>query len=388
MKRYFLSTSALVIFVIAIILFLIYGIQREAISPQGTNTISVSQAMSGSEGNYTKALEPREFTFPEDHVAHNDFKIDWWYFTGNLTDDDGNRYGFQFTIFRNALSSDTATKISSMATNQLYFAHFALTDISKGKFYYADKYSRGAANLAGTSDFPLKIHVEDWTISTNEEYLGDYLMPEFKIKADAGDFAIEFDVIPTKGIVKHGVNGLSAKSKTPGNASYYYSYTRMNTSGKIKIGNKNHNINGNSWMDREWSTSALDSAQAGWDWFSLQLDNNHEIMYFMLRNRDGSFNFGKGTMIYPDGTHEFMSPENIDLTITDYWTNSDGIKYPSAWNMKSDLYDFDLKIETQLPDQELKLIIRYYEGSVKIDGWHEEREVKGYGYAEMTGYTN
>jgi predicted secreted hydrolase len=388
MKRYLMSTGALVLFVALVILFLIYGIKRDSKLPQSFNTISVSDAMSADEGNYTKALEPREFIFPEDHGAHDDFKIEWWYFTGNLSDEKGNRFGYQFTIFRNALHSDSVTKQSSMSTNQLYLAHFALTDVSNGKFYYADKYSRGAANLAGASYLPLKIHVEDWTISVNEEYNGDYLMPEFKIKADAGDFAIEFDVVPLKSIVKHGINGLSAKSNTPGNASYYYSYTRMDTRGQIKIGEKDYSVSGNSWMDREWSTSALDSAQVGWDWFSLQLDNQHEIMFFMLRNRDGSFNFGKGTMIYPDGKHEYISPNDINIRATKHWTTKDGHKYPSGWTMKSDKYDFDLKIETQVTDQELKLIIRYYEGSVRLDGTHKGQKVKGYGYAELTGYTN
>ncbi|MBS4000024.1 MAG: hypothetical protein KGZ71_06045 [Desulfobulbaceae bacterium] len=388
MKRYLMSTGALIIFVTIVILFLIYGIQRDSELIPSYNTVSVSDAMNANEGNYAKALEPRKFVFPEDHSSHDDFKIEWWYFTGNLSDENGNRFGYQFTIFRNALSSDSVSKQSSMSTNQLYLAHFALTDVSNGKFYYADKYSRGAANMAGASVWPLKIHVEDWTISTNEDYDGDYLMPEFKIKAEADDFAIEFDVVPLKSIVKHGINGLSAKSNTPGNASYYYSYTRMDTRGKIKIGEKNFSVSGNSWMDREWSTSALDSGQVGWDWFSLQLDNEHEIMFFMLRNQDDSFNFGKGTMVYPDGKHEFISPEDIDLKVSKHWTNKDGHQYPSAWTMKSIKFDFDLNIETQVPDQELKLIIRYYEGSVSINGTHKGQKLKGYGYAELTGYTN
>jgi predicted secreted hydrolase len=162
----------------------------------------------------------------------------------------------------------------------------------------------------------------------------------------------------------------------------------MDTRGKIKIGEKDYSVSGNSWMDREWSTSALDSAQVGWDWFSLQLDNEHEIMFFMLRNHDGSFNFGKGTIVYPDGKHDFISPDDINLQITKHWTSKEGHKYPSAWIMKSDKYDFDLKIETQVADQELKLIIRYYEGTVRLDGIHKGQKVSGFGYAEMTGYTN
>jgi len=384
-KRVFFRTGTLVLVVVLVMSVLLTRTRRFSDKASTSGRISVTEAMSDATGDFARADAVREFKFPEDHSSHDDYKIEWWYFTGNLSDGKGNHFGYQFTIFRNALSRDSLNKDAGMAAKQLYFAHFAVSDIKNGKFYFSDKYSRGVEGLAGASPIPLKVHVEDWKILSDYTD-GDYEMPDFRIIANADGNSIDLYARPVKNLVKHGVSGLSQKSNTPGNASYYYSYTRLETSGEIRLGNKRFDVTGFSWYDREWSTSALDSAQSGWDWFSLQLDNGYDLMYFMLRNHDGSFNFGKGTMVAPDGKAVFVSPDDVLLEVKDTWKSDDGQIYPSAWRLKSDKYDLDLVFETRIPNQELKLILRYYEGSVKVTGTHRGNKISGLGYAELTGY--
>lgn len=386
-KRVFFRTGTLVLLMVFALIVLLTVTRKGTEDVGAGGTVSVTEVMSGDTGEFAKALEIREFVFPDDHGAHDEYEIEWWYFTGNVSDGKGNHFGYQFTIFRNALSRDSLKKDAGMAANQLYFAHFALTDVKNGKFYYSDRYARGAMGLAGAESMPLKVHVENWSI-TSDYSSGDFEMPDFRVQAVAEGYSIDLLLKPSKNLIKHGENGLSQKSKVPGNASYYYSFTRLAATGEIMLGDRRFYVEGLSWFDREWSTSALDSSQAGWDWFSLQLDNGYDLMYFMLRNNDGTFNFGKGTLVTPDGKGIYLSPDDVRLEVQRNWTTNDGVSYPSAWSLNSEKHGLDLKIETRVPEQELRLIVRYYEGSVKVSGMHFGQKISGLGYVEMTGYAN
>ena len=376
----------ILIYLVLIILIINSCKEQKVEKPKFT----ISQAMSEIDTNFKKATTVREFIFPDDHIAHNDYKLEWWYFTGNLSSKNGNKYGYQFTIFRNALSGKQSNLNSNFAANQIYFYHLALTDISNNKFYYFEDFAREGANLAGTSLEPLKIWVNNSFI--NADISKNPREPIFNIKSSAENFAIDLKLIPEKPIVFHGRNGLSQKSNEIGNASYYYSLTRLKTIGKIyKFDNRNKeiiNVEGNSWFDREWSTSALSKDQVGWDWFSIQLDDSTEIMYFKLRDTLGRTNFAKGTLINKNGTTKNLYLNDVFLEIKDYWNNDKGQKYPSKWVMTIPSENIKLNISTQIPNQELKLTVRYYEGSIKIKGFNGKRDVSGFGYVELTGYSN
>ncbi|MBX3043453.1 MAG: carotenoid 1,2-hydratase [Candidatus Kapabacteria bacterium] len=347
---------------------------------------SVTSAMS-AEGDtlFKKAILPVDFQFPRDHAAHNDYKLEWWYFTGNLQDEKGNRFGYQFTIFRNALSPEVGEINSNLSSNQLYFAHFALTDVGSNKHYYFEKFSRGIEGLAGTDTLPLKIFIENWTI--NGDYPNNnYDKPIFRINAVEGDIALNLYLEPVKNMVLHGDRGLSAKSYEPGNASYYYSFTRIKSSGNIEIEDKNYSVTGSSWMDREWSTSALSAGQTGWDWFSVQLDNNIELMFFRLRDSSGATNFAKGTLVLPDGTYKNLKEGDFQLKILNTQKLESGTEYPTKWRIILPEYSLEIISEVQILEQEMKLSVKYYEGSIRISGRFEENPIAGYGYVELTGY--
>ncbi len=385
MKSLFFRTGTLVVFVALVVLVLLMVARKEPDNVRAMGAISITEAMSGGVGDFEEALEIRDFSFPEDYGSHDEYKVEWWYFTGNLSDGKGGHFGYQFTIFRNAFSGDSLRKNAGMAAKQLYFAHFALTDVKNGKFYYSDKYARGVDGLAGAELLPLKVHVENWSI-TSDYSSGDFELPDFRVQAVADGYSIDLRLTPSKNLVKHGENGLSRKSNAAGNASYYYSFTRLVTMGEITVGGRRFYVEGLSWFDREWSTSALDSSQVGWDWFSMQLDNGYDLMYFMLRNYDGTLNFGKGTLVRPDGKGVYVSSDDVRFEVLKNWTANDGVSYPSAWSLMSEKHGLDLTIETRVSEQELRLLVRYYEGSVRVSGAYFGKKISGLGYVEMTGY--
>ncbi len=296
--------------------------------------VDLSKAMGGtSDEDFSKAIELRKFVFPDDHGPHPDFRTEWWYFTGNLTSADNKNFGYQFTIFRTALSKNKNSRNSDWNSNQIYMAHFAVTDISENKFYFDERFSREGNRLAGAEINPFKVWLEDWQVEQIGQSI-NFDLPNMNINAKTERAEINFTLEAIKPFVLQGDKGLSQKGSQVGNASYYYSYTRLKTSGKIILDGKEYEVSGFSWMDREWSTSALSKDQKGWDWFSLQLDDNTEIMYYQMRKNDGSPDiFSKGVLVDENGLSQSIKKEEVVLKVTDNWKALDGATYPSGWTL-------------------------------------------------------
>lgn len=342
--------------------------------------LAVAEAMTGGDtAGFARAVEPRPFVFPRDHGPHPEYAIEWWYYTGNLQSSEGRRFGFQFTIFRTGLMPGDPERPSEWAANSIYMAHFALSDISGGRFHAFERFSRGAAGLAGAQSEPFRVWLEDWVV----EGLGPDGTP-MRLRAAEGDVAIDLTLTAGKPPVLQGDRGLSQKSADAGNASYYYSFTRMPISGTVRVGSAAHQVSGLGWMDREWSTSALGEEQVGWDWFALHLDDGRDLMFYQLRLRDGSIDpYSKGVLVSAEGTAQRLNADDVLLEPLDYWTSPrSGATYPARWRLRIPAEAIDLTLTPLLADQELPVTVVYWEGAVAISG-----SAGGSGYIEMTGYT-
>jgi predicted secreted hydrolase len=351
------------------------------------NEIELSKAMgSAADSTFERADKVIPFEFPKDHGPHPSFKTEWWYFTGNLFSEEGDEFGYQFTIFRTALTSQNEKRKSDWNSNQIYMGHFAVTDISNGEFYFDEKFSREGNQLAGSEINPINIWLEDWQIDQvgNEFYFN---LPKLKLSANSKDHSIDLTLKAVKPKVLQGDNGLSQKGKQVGNASYYYSYTRLETGGSITIEGNSVPVRGNSWMDREWSTSALDKDQAGWDWFALQLNDNTEIMYYQMRKRDGTPDrFSKGVIVDSFGQSKLINREDVVLNVTEYWTAPTENTYPSGWTLEIPSENISLSVLPRFKNQLMDVSVRYWEGAVKIEGMKNNNSISGKGYVELTGY--
>ncbi|MCP4755379.1 MAG: carotenoid 1,2-hydratase, partial [Proteobacteria bacterium] len=234
-------------------------------SPETSPYASVTEALSvnGIPENFARAETVRKFVFPEDAGPHPDFQTEWWYYTGNLDDGAGHHFGYQLTFFRRAVAAEAPKRPSRWGTRQVYFAHFAVTDVAENRFYSFERFSRGSTGLAGARARPYSVWLENWRAFDREG--------KTHLVAQEKNVSLKLTLSPQKPIALHGDRGLSPKSLGKGNASYYYSQTRIETTGRIKIGSNSHQVQGSSWLDREWSTSTLGRNQSGWDWFSIQL---------------------------------------------------------------------------------------------------------------------
>jgi len=344
---------------------------------------TVAAVNADDSAGFARVTVPRPFVFPQDHGPHPEYQTEWWYYTGNLDAAGGRHFGFQLTFFRFGLTPKPAQRSSEWAASSIYMAHFALADVAGQKFYAFERFSRGAAGLAGAQGAPFRVWLEDWAADGS----GPGALP-MRLRASQDGVAIDLTLEGGKPVVLQGDRGLSHKSPEPGNASYYYSLTRMPTRGALRVGQETFDVAGLSWMDREWSTSALGPDQVGWDWFALQLDDARDVMVYRLRRRDGTIDaHSAGALIAADGATRPLAVGDVTVDALDHWTSPrSGVRYPSRWRLAIADAALTLEITPRLADQELIVGTRYWEGAVRAEGTAAGRPVGGRGYVELVGY--
>lgn len=330
---------------------------------------------------FEQALQPRAFVFPADHGPHPGFRHEWWYVTGHLRSARGARFGFELTFFRYALSplGIQSPGGSAWRTSQIYLAHFAVTDLERHEFHFAERHSREALGLAGASAQPFKVWLEDWSL----EGEGD----RWSLRAATGRHALQLRLQPLSAPVLNGDRGLSRKSDANGAASYYYSLPRIAVSGQLDRDGKALQVEGTAWLDREWGSGALAVQQKGWDWFALQFDDGSTLMIYELRRRDGQRDpHSAGTWVDPAGRVRHLSANELILETLDHWVSPAGDRYPSRWRLRSAPLALEIVVRPSLANQELLTRPRYWEGAAEVAGTRAGAPVSGRGYVELVGY--
>jgi predicted secreted hydrolase len=359
-------------------------VPRAAAGPAtGLSGVRFLADTAASDAGFARAIEPRSFVFPADHLPHPQFRTEWWYFTGNVLAADGRHFGFELTLFRIALAVAGPARESTLAANDIWMGNLAVTDTAAARFTAAERLSRGAAGIAGATvaaDAAVTIALEDWSLVFTDA--------EVELRAAEADFGIELDLTGLDRIVPQGDAGLDAKGPEAGNASYYFSAPRLAVTGAVHTAGTEVAVTGTAWMDREWSTSALSADLAGWDWFALQLDDGRDLMFYRLRRGDGgTSSFSGGSLTTAAGAVQRLSADAVQLTITREWTSpATGVRYPVGWTLAVPSQALELAVRPRLDAQELDLTVRYWEGAVTVDGTAAGQPVGGVGYLELAGY--
>jgi predicted secreted hydrolase len=331
--------------------------------------------LGGGNDNFKKVLPGQTIQLPEDHAAHPDYRSEWWYLTGNLKDEQGREYGMQWTLFRQGIEQELRTS-NPWLTPQLWLAQFAITDLERGTHQQDERASRQGPGLAGASGG--QYWLREWRLASQ----GAALFPAtLKVQSKIGE--LNLTVSAAKPLVLQGKAGYSEKS--PGNASFYYSYPRLQLSGTLIRDGETRTVTGQGWFDHEWSSSVLAEWQSGWDWFSLQLADGRELMLFRLRTKAGRANPENqpenryGILIEKDGSSRVLAPDAIRLTPGKTWRGPKGQDYPVEWQLNA--AGMTLTIKARQPNQAMTGRFDYWEGAVSVSG-----DAKGVGYLEMTGY--
>jgi predicted secreted hydrolase len=326
-----------------------------------------------------------QYSFPRDHASHDEYGIEWWYYAGNLQTTSGRRFGYQLTFFRVGVDRKP-TNPSRWAVRDLYMAHFAISDTDRESFHSFERINRAGIGWAGADSTSYRVWNEDWEARLDGE------VHALSAKDEENQLTLRLETLKPE--VIHGENGISQKGAVVGNASHYYSLTRLRTSGRLTVGGESFEVTGLSWMDHEFGTSFLEVEQTGWDWLSIQLEDGRDLMLFQIRRNDGSIDrHSSATMIEANGRATHISRDEFKLTPGDLWRSpASGAVYPTVWTIELPRYELSLKVRAAFNDQELRTNestgVTYWEGSVVIEGSSADHPVSGRGYLEMTGYAS
>jgi predicted secreted hydrolase len=342
-------------------------------------------------GDYRTVTGPCDFVFPRDHGAHSDFRTEWWYYTGNLSASSGKRYGFQLTFFRSQIAEPGSEKTwpknpSAWRTKDLFFAHTALSDLETKQFHLDERVARSGAGLSGVEQDKdaTRAFIGNWSTVIQSDH--------HRLKAPAKEFSLDLLCKAAKPLTAHGVGGYSLKGNRPESASCYYSYTRLEAQGSITLYGTPVPVRGTAWMDHEFSSAPLEDDLEGWDWFSLQFEDQTELMIYLLRQKTaGNSASSSGAFVKASGEAVRLFHKDFQVEVMDQWTSPrSGATYPSRWRIRVIPLNLEISIVPNLSDQELttekSTRVTYWEGSVAVSGRSGQNPVSGVGYVEMTGY--
>jgi predicted secreted hydrolase len=332
-----------------------------------------------------KVAEPEwKYEFPRDHHGHDQFKTEWWYFTGNLTNDRGSRFGYELTFFRQGIRppNERAGSTSRFIVDDLKFAHFTVTDAAGKRFLFYEKASRGSFGEAGFDDATRLAWIDSWNLTMNSD-------GSFELAAEAQDAAIQLQLVAQKQPVIHGRGGISRKAAGAGHASHYYSITRLTTKGSLRAEGKTFAVSGESWFDHEWATNQLAPGQAGWNWLSAQFEDKAEVMLYQMRLTNGAIDpISSGTFVRPDGTSVALTSADFEMTPKSFWKSKvTKASYPISWRVAVPKEQLEFTIAPVLANQELVFSpLIYWEGAFDLVGRRAGKPIRGQGYLELTGY--
>ncbi|MGD9587824.1 MAG: lipocalin family protein [Pyrinomonadaceae bacterium] len=347
---------------------------------------AIADTFAGEPDHLRDGTEFEPVVLPRDLAAHSNVQTEWWYYTGHGRGDRGLDFGFELVFFKRRTDLDRFSIVPlRLIGNPYYFAHFAVTDKSSGKFRYAHrKSSNGLLDLraaAGRTHYYLSLG--DWSA---REAGGSHIL---RASLD-GSSAFEASLTPKKPPVLNGASGVSFKDE--GQASRYFSYTRMEMEGDITLNGRLEHFRGEAWMDREFGTWSPTENQKGWDWFSIQLDDNSELMLYQIRDSHGlPTGYSMGSFNDSDESVEKINPEDFEIEVTGTWTSPrSAAEYPSGWRINVPALSLELEVEPVLEDQELDTrgttMIVYWEGACRVKGIKRGEPVNGNAYVELVGY--
>jgi predicted secreted hydrolase len=344
---------------------------------------------------FASAGSPYHFRFPDDHASHPAYRTEWWYYTGHLFAKDGRRFGYELTFFRIGLrpgDPPPAPGQSAWRGNQLYPAHFAITDVSGGRFVHAQHIAREALGQGFASTTALDVRSGTWSlrgVASPSRPLFEVMELRAAETVDGSLAALDLTQTPLKPPAIHGTDGISRKGGCASCASHYYSYTRLQSAGTIVYRGERIAVEGTSWMDHEFGSGELQADQVGWDWFAIQLNDGRELMLYVLRTKTGITPQSGGSLIERDGSVRHLVLNDFSVSSTGSWKSPhEGATYPSGWRVHVPSLALDLTLAPLVPDQELSDAsgVSYWEGAVDVRDSNGEKKSLGSAYVELTGY--
>ncbi len=348
-----------------------------------------SDELRDAEG-FLQAGPGRPVVLPADHGSHPETRTEWWYLTGPLRGPDGERFGFQATWFRRAMTHALPDGRSPLAVRDVLLFHGVVVDVDAERSWFVEDASRAYGPWAHASPERMDVAVLGHTL---RDPTGDGRSARLAMDAEGARLELELDLASVEPLLHGREPGLSVKGREPGQASWYYSLPGMTVRGTLhRDGEPPLEVTGSAWFDHEFGSSQLGVSQQGWDWFSTVLDDGTALMLYEMRLDDGTRDVtSSGTVRLPDGTRRPLAADDFRIRVSEHWTSPrTGNRYPIAWTLEVPAEELVLDVRPRLADQELETPgttgVTYWEGLCGFSGTRAGRPVRGEGYVELVGY--
>lgn len=327
--------------------------------------------------SFAAATPAYRLQFPRDHGSHPEFRVEWWYITGWLHGQGQEDCGFQITFFRVRPRVPVANP-SRFNPEHVIIAHAAIADRRLGKLRHVQRAARQGFGLAGSDTDNTRVWIDRWQLLRDG--------PQYRCTINADDMALDLVLETRQPPLLQGVEGYSRKGPQAESASHYYSLPHLQASGQIRIDKKSHRVEGEAWLDHEWSSSLLEINAEGWDWIGINLADGGALMAFRMRDRRGGTLWAGGSWRDTGGAVTDFRPDEISFTPLRHWRSPHtGAQYPVSFEVRAG--SFRLRLEPLMDDQENDTRATtgavYWEGAVRANSGG--REI-GRGYLELTGY--
>jgi len=316
------------------------------------------------------------FAFPRDHGSHPEFRTEWWYITGHLFDQRGERHGFQFTLFRQA------SRQGDGSAAHLFLGHSALLHGPSSEFIHEERLRREGWDAQAASD-QLRLRLGNWTLRGDPNQGGMTL--RFSV---LGDALLELELKAAKPLVVFGENGVSRKGQSASAASHYLTLPRLAVQGQLTRNGGTTRVHGEAWMDHEFSSSQLEAGQQGWDWASLQLKDGRDIMVYRMRREDGSTDpASQFNLIDAKGQKQALPASGFEWRVLQQWQSPhSGARYPLEVELRAQGELWRLRPLALDQEQRSRISgLAYWEGA--CDVLDSQGQLVGRAFLELAGYS-
>jgi predicted secreted hydrolase len=251
---------------------------------------------------------------PADHASKPGQFAESWLFAGLLRDDAGGTWGFQLAFQRVAVQAGPASRDSAWAARAIWRARLSIEPAAAAAVA-EERLSRAALGLAGATQSPAAVWLEDWRFDADES--GD----RFRLQAATGTAGLNFSLVPPQ------------RAPVPIERTPYrgYWWPDLEVGGTLVWQGRALQVSGRAMLERLWGRG-LPAGRGQLALASLWLDSGDGI-YFrceQLRRRAGD-----GSPLTECSADPPTSADALTLAPDDGgWQALGGIRYPLRWRVQ------------------------------------------------------
>ena len=310
--------------------------------------------------------------FPRDEGYHPGEIVEWWYTNAHLKGDStGTDYAMMFTYFYYPTFGFDGFRIFELSNENTGAFLTETTPCHYSTLDTSHLHIVATTGITGTSH-------EEWKTLDSARILKPF---QYHLNGSManGSFDLTYNTVKRPLMVGgtvflyEGITGYT----------YYYSETEIDVSGTITMNGVTETVHGIAWIDRQWGQFNPNNGEQ-YTWMSLQLSNGQDLNLWNIFNTASQIpdtsTYRFCSVYVNDSTQTTMSNFTLDRLKYTYTANGTAC-YDQKWRLTYG--NVDLILTATHINNEVTLPLRFFEGSMLIEGTVDGVPVTGVGYVEL-----